>query len=133
MLLTASAVLPRFESGWARIISGSDEGAYGWVAMNYRMGTLLASGAAALSQEEASGRAGREVGGTVAGEVGSSGTMGGGQGGSGGGGQGGRREGRAEDDTITVGALDLGGSSLEVSPTVQAVPSCPGWGLSQPC
>lgn len=35
----------RFEPAWARIISGVDEGVYGWIALNYALGTLrLADG-----------------------------------------------------------------------------------------
>ncbi|PNH09507.1 Ectonucleoside triphosphate diphosphohydrolase 7 [Tetrabaena socialis] len=30
----------RFEPGWARIISGTDEGVYGWIAINYLRGNL---------------------------------------------------------------------------------------------
>jgi hypothetical protein len=28
----------RFQPSWARIISGADEGVYGWVALNYLKG-----------------------------------------------------------------------------------------------
>ena len=79
----------RFEPGWARIISGSDEGAYGWVAMNYQMGTLLASGAAAAAASPSS-----EVVSKGKGSL--------------------DHHHAKEDDAITIGALDLGGSSLEV-------------------
>ncbi|KAL3136358.1 hypothetical protein ABBQ38_005618 [Trebouxia sp. C0009 RCD-2024] len=60
----------RFESDWARVISGKDEGVYGWIALNYLTGHLAAN----------TGLEGRHG---VRGE--------------------------------TVGAVDLGGSSLEVS------------------
>ncbi len=34
----------RFKPGWARIISGPEEGAYGWVAANYLLGSLAGGG-----------------------------------------------------------------------------------------
>ena len=58
----------RFEDSWARTISGVDEGVFGWIALNYMSGTLLAG----------QGAGGAAVNGTL-------------------------------------GALDLGGSSLEVA------------------
>ncbi|EFN50868.1 hypothetical protein CHLNCDRAFT_141807 [Chlorella variabilis] len=60
----------RFSPPWARIISGVDEGVYGWVALNYMEGTL-------------------------------------------------RRDNTGAD---TLGALDLGGSSLEVTFAAHSVP-----------
>lgn len=30
----------RFEDAWARVLSGADEGVFGWVAFNARAGTL---------------------------------------------------------------------------------------------
>ncbi|PRW21038.1 putative apyrase 7 [Chlorella sorokiniana] len=60
----------RFDPSWVRIISGTDEGVYGWIALNYLADTLQGGGS------------------------------------SGG----------------TVGALDLGGSSLEVTFAAEAVP-----------
>ncbi len=57
----------RFEPGWARTVSGSEEGMYGWVAMNYVLGALQTTATA------------------------------------------------SGDRRATVGALDLGGSSLEAT------------------
>lgn len=31
----------RFDPSWVRIISGADEGVYGWIALNYLAGTCL--------------------------------------------------------------------------------------------
>ena len=33
----------RFEPSWARVISGVDEGIYGWIALNYLTGHLEAN------------------------------------------------------------------------------------------
>ncbi|KAL4451373.1 hypothetical protein ABPG77_009445 [Micractinium sp. CCAP 211/92] len=71
----------RFSPPWARIISGADEGVYGWIALNYLEGRLQAAAAAALE----GGPAG----------VGAAGTL---------------------------GVLDLGGSSLEVTFAAGSVP-----------
>lgn len=35
--------LRRFQSRWARIISGADEGVYGWIALNYATGHLASA------------------------------------------------------------------------------------------
>ena len=37
--------LHRFEAGYARIISGEDEGVYGWIAVNYLNGHLAPAAA----------------------------------------------------------------------------------------
>ena len=33
----------RFEPEWARVISGIDEGVYGWIALNYLTGHLVSN------------------------------------------------------------------------------------------
>jgi len=49
LLNEARAVLGRsafrFRPPWARIISGADEGVYGWIALNYLEGKPLGAGA----------------------------------------------------------------------------------------
>ena len=38
----------RFEDGWARVISGADEGVFGWIALNYLAGRLMTARPALL-------------------------------------------------------------------------------------
>ena len=40
----------RFQSRWARIISGADEGVYGWIALNYMTGHLASNPILAADQ-----------------------------------------------------------------------------------
>ncbi|GLI68899.1 hypothetical protein VaNZ11_013447 [Volvox africanus] len=114
----------RFEPDWARIISGTDEGVYGWIAINYLRGHLdgptslavayaTAAAARAGGTEAAAAVAaamGRRGGGWVAG---ASGAVGGanvvGLGAA------------ASSLVATVGSLDLGGSSLEMVYCSEAV------------
>ena len=63
-------VCRRFQASWARVISGKDEGVYGWIALNYLTGHLTSNAG---------------------------------------------RSGEASEALGTVGAVDLGGSSLEVT------------------
>jgi hypothetical protein len=72
----------RFEDTWARVISGTDEGMYGWLALNYEQGLLQHQFAAAHSQPAATAAP------VTLGILGAS---------------------------TSLGALDLGGSSLEMT------------------
>jgi hypothetical protein len=73
----------RFESEWARTITGIEEGTYGWVALNYKTGALADATELAYSNAvwEGSNIAPHDLKGH---------------------------------EMLTVGTLDLGGSSLEV-------------------
>lgn len=77
----------RFESGWARVISGDDEGAFGWLALNYQQGRLQ------THSHSAAAGAGR---------------------------------GAAAARITSLGALDLGGSSLQI--TFEVPPAAPSSG-----
>ncbi|KAL0038169.1 hypothetical protein WJX79_005885 [Trebouxia sp. C0005] len=68
----------RFEPSWAKVISGIEEGVYGWIALNYLTGHLAPNAGRDQDSEHS------------------------------------RPDGRGE-GSGTVGAVDLGGSSLEVS------------------
>lgn len=68
----------RFEPSWAKVISGIEEGVYGWITLNYLTGHLVPSAGHDQDSEHSS------------------------------------PDGRGE-GSGTVGAVDLGGSSLEVS------------------
>ena len=48
--LTRHELLSRFHSRWARIISGADEGVYGWIALNYMTGHLASNPILAADQ-----------------------------------------------------------------------------------
>jgi hypothetical protein len=80
----------RFEDPWARVISGTEEGMYGWLALNYEQGLLQQQLAAAPSQPTAAPAAAP----VTLGILGAS---------------------------TSLGALDLGGSSLEM--THEVLPS----------
>ncbi|KAK9807631.1 hypothetical protein WJX72_004780 [[Myrmecia] bisecta] len=86
----------RFEPSWARVISGVDEGIFGWIALNYLTGHLaphpLTAPKSPLTDEAVA---------AAADQLSSSGSA--------------SRVRAAEHGLETVGALDLGGSSLEVS------------------
>ena len=69
-------LLCRFEPSWARVISGDDEGAFGWLALNYQQGRLRPH------QPAAAAAAGSTA---------------------------------ASSNITSLGALDLGGSSLQVT------------------
>ena len=105
----------RFQDPWARIISGEDEGVYGWIALNYLAGAFNGSAPTAAQLRRGRGAAPS----TASGEQGRGASEEGeeeeeegeeGQGGSGDG-SGGDSGARPP----TVGVLDLGGSSLEVA------------------
>ncbi|DBB01407.1 hypothetical protein WJX77_012567 [Trebouxia sp. C0004] len=68
----------RFEPSWAKVISGVEEGVYGWIALNYLTGHLVPNAGWDEDSDDSS------------------------------------PDGRGE-GSGTVGAVDLGGSSLEVS------------------
>ena len=83
----------RFRAPWARIISGEQEGIYGWIALNYLTGYLsphpfTASKAASMESDAESALDSLDQGNMVR---------------------------AASEGLKTVGALDLGGSSLEVT------------------
>lgn len=83
----------RFRPGWARIISGEQEGIYGWIALNYLTGYLsphpfTASRAASMETDAESAMDSLDKGSVVQ---------------------------AASEGLKTLGALDLGGSSLEVT------------------
>lgn len=83
----------RFRPAWARIISGEQEGIYGWIALNYITGYLSphpfrASRSASMETDAESALNSLERGKVVL---------------------------AASEGLKTVGALDLGGSSLEVT------------------
>lgn len=50
----------RFQPGWARVISGSDEGVFGWIALNYQTAHLSVN--PILAQRAASGGGGEKSG-----------------------------------------------------------------------
>jgi hypothetical protein len=86
----------RFQLEWPSIVSGTDEGIYGWVAVNYLRDAL---GQAAISDTHAAAPAAHGIGGQASASA-SSGVAGGSAGGS--------------ISSAVVGTLDMGGSSLEV-------------------
>jgi hypothetical protein len=113
-----------FRPNWARTISGAQEGMYGWVALNYAQGLLdepraleeqlAGAGAVAGEQGGAGAAAGRGSAAAAAvaagGKVGARAADGAGEGGAGGV----KYRGHRGAHQITMGSLDLGGSSLEV-------------------
>ena len=48
-------VLHRFEPEWARVISGENEGVYGWIALNYQTANLAVNPMLAARRAEALG------------------------------------------------------------------------------
>lgn len=150
VVMAASLCSNRFEPAWANTISGSDEGMYGWIAINYLRGMLgkqpaAAAAAAAAGKGTAGGaaagaalelpralagrkeRMGGEVAATASGpgvdplavaQASSSGAAG----------AAGTPSGKVAVGAVapaagtggaTLGALDLGGSSLEVRASSQ--------------
>lgn len=110
LLVTAGDVLAaspfRFKPGWARTITGADEGVHGWIALNYVTGHLAphpltapkSTGTASASQS-AHSSSGMAVTAAIAGTAPLQ---------------------AADLGLATVGALDLGGSSLEVTFALKA-------------
>ena len=102
----AQAPACRFEPGWARTIAGADEGVYGWIALNYVTGHLAphpltapkstGTASAGKTAHSSSGMAAKAaIAGTAVMQA-------------------------ADLGLATVGALDLGGSSLEVTFALKA-------------
>jgi len=136
-----------FEDGWARVISGADEGAFGWIALNYLAGRLRPGAPRLLPVAPARAPGGAPAAAHVASAAGAAGGRPGGAGAAAGGGGArppGAGAGAAVDAAAegwdTLGALDLGGSSLEVTfmplgrpaalaegaPRGRALPALPG-------
>lgn len=44
----------RFEPDWARVVSGVDEGVFGWIALNYATGHLAVNPAPAAEAQPSS-------------------------------------------------------------------------------
>ncbi|GIL43178.1 hypothetical protein Vafri_991 [Volvox africanus] len=114
----------RFEPDWARIISGTDEGVYGWIAINYLRGHL--DGPTSLAVAYATAAAARAGGTSAAAAVAAAmGRRGGGEvaGGSVTAGEANVVGTGAVAPSLvgTVGSLDLGGSSLEMVYCSEAV------------
>ena len=104
--LTAQAPARRFEPGWARTITGADEGVYGWIALNYMTGHLAPhpltapkSTGTASAGKTAHSSSGMAATAAIAGTAPLQ---------------------AADLGLATVGALDLGGSSLEVTFALKA-------------
>ncbi|KAK3252171.1 hypothetical protein CYMTET_38520 [Cymbomonas tetramitiformis] len=76
----------KFRPEWARVISGKDEGVYGWIALNYATGALDNATEAAQANKARGEELSEQPGAPLPGH-----------------------------QLFTVGALDLGGSSLEVA------------------
>jgi len=112
-----------FEDGWARVISGADEGAFGWIALNYLAGRLRPAAPQLLPLAPALAPGGALAAAHVASAAGAAGGRPGGAGAAAGGGGGARPPGAGAGAAVdaaaagwdTLGALDLGGSSLEVT------------------
>eukprot|EP00955_Chlamydomonas_euryale_P017610 188195-Chlamydomonas_euryale.AAC.1 len=101
----AAAVLERSgfmfqRPGGARVIGGVEEGAYGWVAMNYVQGGLHSAVLGAPLEVSSAAPAVVAAVAAAPGDAAGHGVSGGGGGGG--------------DGDGTAGSLDLGGSSLEV-------------------
>jgi len=112
-----------FEDGWARVISGADEGAFGWIALNYLAGRLRPAAPQLLPLAPALAPGGAPAAAHVASAAGAAGGRPGGAGAAAGSGGGARPPGAGAGAAVdaaaagwdTLGALDLGGSSLEVT------------------